>query len=113
MLFEEKGYNKNIVILTQPRGYKKHANKLQPIISATMRKYPGLVNVLKKRHENYNESVRYVMQAEKEGRVLVICPPETLPVKRITHDRKKLEKTYEIGRKTAMDMLDNIKKFME
>ena len=111
--FENKGYLKNVVILTQPRGYTKHPNKIQPLLSAALKEYPALVNVIKNRHQNYNTALRYVLEAEKDGRALVICPPEPLPVKRLTHDGKKLEATYETGRAAALLRLDEIKEFLK
>jgi predicted patatin/cPLA2 family phospholipase len=83
------------------------------LLSAALKEYPGLVDVMKNRHKNYNATLRHVLEAEKDGRALVICPPEPLPVKRLTHDRKKLEATYETGRAAALLRLDEIKEFLK
>ncbi|MBR6673572.1 MAG: hypothetical protein IKL39_02455, partial [Mailhella sp.] len=58
--FESIGYEKNIVILTQPKGYVKEKNKMLPIIRIALRKYPRLVDAMARRHEIYNETVEYI-----------------------------------------------------
>ena len=51
-------------------------------------------------------------QMEEEGRILVIRPPYKLPVNHIEHDPEKIQETYDIGRKTATEMLDAIKSYL-
>ena len=41
--FRSIGYEKNIVITTQPDGYQKESNKFLPLIRLTMRKYPRFI----------------------------------------------------------------------
>ena len=111
--FERSGYEKNVVVLTQPRCYVKGKNKLMPMIRMRLRKYPEFVKAARDRHILYNRQTEYVYNAEKEGRALVIAPPEKLPVGRVEHDPENLKKTYEIGRKTALERLDEIRDFLK
>lgn len=110
--FESLGYEKNIVILTQPKGYIKGKNRLLPLIKAVFRKYPNLVETIKNRHTIYNSQTKYVLDAEKDGRALILCPPEKLPVGRIEHKSEKLIEVYNIGRNTANQNLEKIKAFL-
>ena len=110
--FESIGYSKNIVILTQPKGYKKSKNKLMPLIRWNLRKYPEMIKATKNRHHLYNRQTEYVFEAERCGRALVIAPPEKLPVGRIEHDPENIKKVYEIGRNAALERLDEIRKFI-
>ncbi len=110
--FENNGYSKNIVILTQPRGYVKSKNKMMPLIRWNLRKYPEMIKAVANRHIVYNTQTEYVYEAEKQGRALVLVPSEKLPVGRIEHDPENLRKVYEIGRQTALARLSEIKEFV-
>jgi predicted patatin/cPLA2 family phospholipase len=46
---QDRGYEKNLVVLTQPRSYVKQKNKALPIIRIKYRKYPKSLQQLKPR----------------------------------------------------------------
>ncbi len=110
--FESIGYSKNVVVLTQPRDYRKGKNSMLGIIKRVYRKYPKLIDAIKHRHEMYNSTLEYIGEREKEGSILVLCPSEKLPIGRIEKNPEKLKAVYEIGRKTAEEKLDEIKAFL-
>ena len=110
--FENMGYKKNIVVLTQPSGYVKTKNKAMPLIRHIYKRYPALINVMERRHELYNSQVKYVSCREKEKAVFVIRPPEKLNIGRIEHNPKNLRVAYEIGRDTCEKQLDKIMNFI-
>ncbi len=110
--FEGLGYQKNVVVLTRPRGYKKSPNRLIPLMKRVLRKFPRLIEVMENRHIAYNETVADVFQKEKEGSVFVICPPEKLPIGHIEHHAEKLRAVYEIGRSEAKKHLEDLKSFL-
>ncbi len=111
--FESIGYKKNVVVLTQPNGYMKKKNKLLFCLKPMLRKYPMLISSLSVRHERYNEALKYLEIAEKEGRVLVIRPPEDLGIGRSERNSDELERVYQIGRKEATKKLESIKNFLK
>lgn len=111
--FESIGYDRNIVILTQPKNYVKKKNSLIPIMKIALRKYPELIKALKNRHEMYNDTIKYICEKEGKGEILVIRPDGDLPVGRTESDPEKLKKTYEMGRKEAEKQLENIKRFLK
>lgn len=110
--FEDIGYDKNVVILTQPEGFVKKRNALLPLMRLRYKKYPDFIKTMQNRHNVYNETTKYIFEQEKEGKLLVICPGEPLPVKRTEKDPEKLRETYEIGRKIATEKLGSIMKFL-
>jgi predicted patatin/cPLA2 family phospholipase len=110
--FEQLGYSKNVIILTQPKGYVKSPSSLMGLVKLKYKKYPKLVKTLENRHNEYNETTAYIEEKESRGEVFVIRPPEALPVGRIEHDPEKIKKAYEIGRKTATALLDDLKEFL-
>lgn len=110
--FESIGYRKNVVILTQPAGYRKKPSRAMWLIRAALRKYPELLKALAKRHEHYNATLDYIEEQVQAGNVLLLRPDSPLPVGRICHDPEKLQRTYEIGRAKAEEQLDAIKRFL-
>ncbi len=107
------GYEKNVVVLTQPDGYTKSADKNGLIMKILYKKYPGIVKAMKNRHIMYNETLSYIKALEKEGEVFVIRPDEKLNAGRIEKDAAKLEVVYDIGYKTAKRNLSAMIKYLE
>ena len=92
----EMGYDKVIVVLTQPLSYrKKPMNKA--MIRAFYRKYPNLCRTLEERHARYNAQVEEVIRLEKEGKIFVIRPDEPLDIKRLEKNPAELARVYGIG----------------
>ena len=110
--FQNKGYEHNIVVLTQPKGYVKEPNKLMPIMKVALRKYPNMIETMRTRHEMYNKQLEYIQQEEAKGHTLLIYPPEKLPIGHISHNPKEMQRVYDIGRETAKEMLPRIIEFM-
>lgn len=111
--FEEKGYDKNVLILTQPIDYTKKKNPITFLMKIILRKYPNIIRAMEERHTNYNQTIKYIIEKEKTGDVFVIRPDEKIVSKRIEHDENKLEQAYQQGRRIADSMLSDIKKYLE
>ena len=110
--FESIGYDRNVVILTQPHGFRKKRDSLYPLMKQYYRKYPKLVEAIATRQEVYNASLDHIAQQEKNGNLLVIRPLEKLPISRTENDPDKLRKVYEIGRSVAEQRIEEIKAFL-
>lgn len=111
--FQSIGYEKNIVVLTQPRDYVKTENKLLPLMKLKLKQYPKLLETMKNRHTTYNETLEYIRGEEQKGSVYVLCPKEKLPIGRIEHKPERLKAVYDIGREIAMEHLEEIKSFLK
>ena len=111
--FEGIGYAKNVVILTQPQGYRKEKNRMLPLIRMKYRKHPNLIKALENRHLMYNAELELIAKQEKLGELFVIRPDSPLPVKRAEKDPAKLKACYEIGRQTAEKELERLNAFMK
>lgn len=111
--FESIGYDRNIVILTQPRGFRKEPDRLLPVMKLYYRKFPKLVEAIVTRHERYNAALDHITQREAAGELLVIRPLEKLPIGRTEKDPDKLRQVYEIGRRTAEARIEEIQKYLE
>lgn len=110
--FQSIGYEKNIVILTQPDGYVKEECDFMPLVRIALRKYPKCLALLEKRHIMYNDTLEYIRQQEKLGKTLVIRPENFLPIGRISHKPEKLQETYDIGCNIGEKWLPKIKEFL-
>ncbi|MDD5947154.1 MAG: patatin family protein [Oscillospiraceae bacterium] len=110
--FQSLGYSRNVVILTQPRGYRKTENKSLPLLRVMLRKYPNAVKVMANRHLVYNRTTQFVLDSEQAGDTFVFAPKESLPIKRICRDPELLQQTYDIGRKQALELLPDLLRFL-
>ena len=110
--FESIGYDRNVVILTQPEGFTKKKNRMLPLMELKYRHYPKLVETMANRHNEYNETLAYIKQKENAGELLVIRPSEPLNISRVEKDPGELKRVYEIGRKVAIERLDEIKAYL-
>ena len=99
--FQSLGYDRNVAVLTQPRGYHKGENKLLPLVRQKYRRYPWLVKAMEERHTMYNNELVDVARAEAAGEVFVIRPERKLPVGRLEKDPGKLQQAYLAGREAA------------
>ena len=109
--FESIGYDRNVVILTQPDGYTKQRTKLMPLMRIGLRHYPEMVKAMDRRYLMYNRELEFVRQAEREGRCLVIRPDGKLPIGHISHDPEEMNRVYQIGREMGLRHIDRIKAF--
>ena len=110
--FEANGYERNIVVLTQPEDFVKRPSGGMGLMRVLMRRYPKVVQALEKRHEVYNETTAYIRQREREGAALVICPEKALDIGRVEHDPEKMRAVYELGREAALKKLDAMRAFL-
>lgn len=109
--FQNMGYEKNLVVLTRPRGYiKKPENNL--LANLYYRKYPAFVTALRNRYAVYNRTLKYIEQQEKQGNILVLRPSESIRVGRMEQDPERLKQMYELGKNDAGQMLDAIASFL-
>ena len=103
----DMGYDKVIVVLTQPEDYVKGPMN-EKLVRAVYRKYPNLCRTLIDRHNRYNAQAAEVAQLEREGRVFVIRPKEALNIKRLEKNPDELARVHAVGIRdgeTAMDAL--------
>ena len=110
--FEEMGYNRNIVILTQPRDYVKKPASLLGLMKIFLRKYPKLVEAMKNRHIVYNNETEYVFGKADRGELLAICPKAPLAISRTEKNPDELKRVYEEGRIVALERLAEVKEFL-
>ncbi len=110
--FESIGYERNVIILTQPDGFVKEKNSMLPLLRLSLRKYPNLVEALETRHIRYNETTAYIKARAESGEAFVIQPEEGLNIKSVVHDPEELERVYRLGRAAGEKNLDAVREFL-
>ena len=110
--FESIGYKRNLIILTQPKGYIKKKNKFLPAIRAKYFRYPAFVEAVADRHERYNETLSYISMLEQAGKDYVIRPPISLEIGAMERDPAQLRRVYETGRAVAQIQVEKIRDFL-
>ena len=110
--FESIGYKRNLIILTQPKGYTKKKNKFLPAIRAKYFRYPAFVEAVADRHERYNETLSYISMLEQASKDYVIRPPIPLEIGAMERDPAQLRRVYETGRAVAQIQVEKIRDFL-
>ena len=109
---EQQGYNRNVIVLTRQKGYRKKKSSIVPLVKLVLRKYPAMWKAMAVRHIVYNDQMDDIERREAAGEVLVIRPPEDPGIGRTEKDPAELERVYLMGRSEAMRMLPEIKAFL-
>lgn len=111
--FQQQGYEKNLVVLTQPAGYVKRRSPLMPLMRMWLRRHPRIVQALEDRPAMYNAELDYVKEEESKGKILVLRPRDKLTIGHISHNPDDMQMTYDQGREVALEHLEEIKAFFQ
>ena len=109
---EGQGYEKNVVILTQPEGYVKEPNDKMKWIRLALRKYPKAVEAMEYRHVMYNEETAYVARQEASGAAFVLRPDAPLAISHLEKSEAELMRVYNHGREVGERTLDAVRAFL-
>lgn len=106
------GCEKNIVVLTRERGYRKQPEKGLLVAAKIYRKYPNFAQALLKRTETYNNNLKRVQELEREGRVFVIAPSFTGNFKRTEKNPQKIAEMYKQGYTQLKNILPQLLEYL-
>ena len=110
--FEGLGFLRNVVVLTQPKGFYKQRTKLMPLFHLFMRRYPAIIRAMSRRHLMYNDELSYLEEQEQKGHIVIVYPQDTLPIGRTEQDETKMRRVYAMGRLKAEAMLPTVQTFL-
>ena len=104
----EKGWRKNVVVLTRNKGYRKSKpGKSAALYVAAFRQYPEFLNTLYNRYRNYNRTLELIEKWEREGHIFVLLP-EIPTVGRAEKNREKLLTFYDHGYEVMKDRYEEL-----
>lgn len=109
--FEKLGYERNVVVLTQPAGYRKKP-EMQFLAKTVYRKYPEFCKALMNRHDDYNRLMDFLEERQRQGRIFIIRPSEKLDIKRVENDVNKVQKAYDLGNANAKAAMAELKAWL-
>lgn len=107
-----QGYDRNIVVLTQPAGFVKQPNSVMPMLRRVFRHYPEFVAALEHRHEVYNATLDDLARREAAGEIFVVRPSESVKVPSLCREPDELERIYQIGRRDAEATLPTLEAYL-
>ena len=109
---EKQGYCRNVIVLTQPKGYRKESASGMAMMKIMLRKYPRITDAMTVRHQMYNHQMDEIDGREASGESLVIRPPQSLQIGHTEKNPDELERVYQIGIREAEKKLDDIQRFL-
>lgn len=108
------GNRKNLIVLTQPKGYRKKIKRRDHAAAAALhRKFPAMAEVILNRPKMYNDTVcfcEHLVQYQPQNTVLL--QPET-PINSFESDVEKLVAAYNEGYRLAEERMDEIRKLFD
>lgn len=110
----KQGCNRNVLILTRQKGYRKMPSKKSNRASEFLygRKYPNLVKAIKRRYIAYNQTMELIEKLEAEGKVFVIRPQIPV-VKHIEKNPDVLQEFYNHGYEYAKEIYPAMMEFLK
>ncbi len=109
---EKLGYDRQVIILTQPKGYRKHPARFGPVLRMALRMHPAIAEAMMHRHEMYNRQMDEMDRREMSGQSLIIRPPEALRIGHTEKNPDELERVYQIGAAEAERRIGEIQRFL-
>ncbi len=106
---EKRGYDRNVLILTRARGYRKKPSPFLLPMRAALGAYPKVAEALELRPWRYNALMEEIDRREAAGELLVLRPPRDPGIGRTEKDPRELERVYEMGRREALERLEAVK----
>jgi predicted patatin/cPLA2 family phospholipase len=108
---EHLGYNRNVIVLTQPKGYRKKP-ETSFVMKLFLRRFPKICEAMEHRHEMYNRQMDELDRMEAGKSALIIRPPEDLRIGHTEKNPAELERVYQVGRQEAEKHLTEIRQWL-
>ena len=107
---ERQGYGRNVIVLTQPGGYRKKP-EAAPVMKLLLRRMPKIREAMARRHRMYNRQMDELDRMEAEKTALIIRPPEDQRIGHTEKNPEELERVYRTGRAEAEKRLPEIRRW--
>lgn len=107
------GNDKNIIVLTRNKGYRKSPLKFVNLIKMKYKKYPLLIESMINRYKKYNDTLDYIERLEEEGKAIVIRASKEIKVDRLERNSAKLHELFKNGYEDAENAYKIIMEFIQ
>lgn len=107
----EKGCDRVIVILTRERDYCKADEKSNAVMEKLFHKYPAFAETMRNRSGDYNACREELFELERQRKVLVIAPEDTLGCSRTERNIDTIRALWQEGYFAGRERMAEIRKF--
>jgi predicted patatin/cPLA2 family phospholipase len=105
-------HEKAVVVLTRPRGYRKRKIKNNLLFKLVFKKKPEFLETLLKRNVEYNKTLDFCDQMEREGKLFIIAPSSEFSIGRTEKSFEKRMDLYNHGYKLICKEFENLQMFL-
>lgn len=109
----EDGHNKNVVILTRDKTYRKTKASFLHLFKIKYKKYPKLIKAIENRYKMYNSTIDFIEEKRKSGEIFIIQPRNPVNISRLEKDKSKLKSLYDEGYNDAKECYEELIKFID
>ncbi|WP_246104489.1 patatin-like phospholipase family protein [Rudaeicoccus suwonensis] len=105
------GFERFLVLLTQPRGFVKAPQGHERALRTYFRKYPAVAEAMRTRADRYNATRDELLELEKSGHAYLFTPEHAL----VSNGERRLdvlERTFQDGYEQAVRELPAIREFL-
>jgi predicted patatin/cPLA2 family phospholipase len=102
------GNQRHVLVLTQPKGFRKTTSDFAWLIRRRYRHYEGLGRGMAARQSRYNETMELIDRLEEKKEIFVIRPAQPLKASRLERNKNKLYSAYDQGYTDAMACYGNL-----
>lgn len=107
-----QGCDRVVVIMSKPRDFVMHPQKMRIFYHTACRKYPRTVSMIENRHVSYMEHFRRIFELEKEGKAFVFSPSRHLPMGTYRMNAEENQALYDLGVSDYEERAGKLKAFM-
>ena len=108
----DQGFEKILVIRTREPAFRKK-NREDPLAERVYRKYPKIMEKIKRMNLEANREFEEVERLHAEGRLMRIAPSREVQVSRLERDMEKLGDLYWLGYSDGQAQADRIRAYLE
>ncbi len=108
---QEKGYDKHVLVLTRPKGYRKQLDQTSKWVTKILaKKYPLLADTMLHRAIRYNHTLNKIEEMEQRGEIFVFRPPYAL--RSFEKNIDLLNHGYQLGHEQAVERMDELRAYL-
>lgn len=111
----EMGYDRIVVVLTQPNGFRKEELSEKEMKKAIKKykKYPMFVKALFDRPQIYNKTLDKINELEKEKKIFVIRPSKNIDIDALKKTEDDLKYVYNLGKNDMVKLIKSLNSFLK
>jgi len=82
------------------------------MINLKYHKYPNLINTMKQRYINYNNTLEKIIDMENKKEIFVIRPSKKINIPITSKNSKKIQEVYDMGVAECTKIISSLKEYL-